>query len=155
MEALAQIFSPPPPPLPPPPPPPPPRHNLKPVAHGLMVSFDRQAGPIFGCALNQTIGSRVQWKAGLDNTVSTTPDVVTGSHQLSKFEIVVATFPVYHWWLNKPCSYSTFATVFLTALDFRSLNPTPQSWQQISFCCFNIFIDLFLHHKLKNTCSMK
>ena len=76
----------------------------KPVAHGLMVSFDRQAGPTFGCALNQTIGSRVQWKAGLDNTVSTTPDVVTGSHQLSKFEIVVATFTVYHWWSNKPCS---------------------------------------------------
>ena len=29
----------------------------KPVAHGLMVSFDRHAGPTFGCALNQTIGS--------------------------------------------------------------------------------------------------
>ena len=72
----------------------------KPVAHGLMVSFDRQAGPTFGCALSVWTEPdnwvRVQWKAGLDNTVSTTPDVVTGSHQLSKFDTVMATFTVYH-----------------------------------------------------------
>ena len=72
----------------------------KPVAHGLMVSFDRQAGPTFGCALSVWTEPdnwvRVQWKAGLDNTVSTTPDVVTGSHELLKFDTVVATFRVYH-----------------------------------------------------------
>ena len=47
---------------------------------------------------------RVQRTPGLDSTVSTTPDVVTGSHLLSTFDTVVATFTVYHWWLNKPCS---------------------------------------------------
>ena len=89
----------------------PPRNNLNASStDGLMVSFDRQAGPVFGCALlvvwtEPDNWVRVQCKAGLDNTVSTTSDVVTGSHQLSKFDTVAASFTNYHWWFNKPCSW--------------------------------------------------
>ena len=64
-----------------PPPPPPPQKKKtkkktktiwKPAACGLMVSFDRQAGPTFSCVLSVWTEPdnwvRVQCKAGLDNT---------------------------------------------------------------------------------------
>ena len=50
---------------------------------------------------------KVQKKTGLDNTMSTTPDVVTGCHQLSKFDTLVVTFTVFPWWLNNPCSWAS------------------------------------------------
>ena len=81
----------------------------KPLAHGLVVNFDRQSGPTFGCDVSVWTEPdnwvKVQWKTGLDNTVSTTPDVVTGSHQLPRLDTMVATFIVYHWWLSNPCSW--------------------------------------------------
>ena len=88
---------------------PPPQETIwKPVAHRLMVSFGRQAGPTFGCALlvwtEPDNWVRVQWKSGLDKTVST-PGVVTRSHKLSKWDTLVATFTDYHWWLNKSRSW--------------------------------------------------
>ena len=59
------------------------------------------------CELNQTIGSECNARLAL-----TTQDVVTGSHQLLKFDTVVATFTDYHWWLNKPCKSNATKTKF-------------------------------------------
>ena len=98
----------------------------KPVAHGPRVSFERHAGPTFDCALSVWTEPdnwvRVQWKAGLDSTVSTTPDVFTGSHQLSKIDTMAMTFAVYHRWLNKPCSWISKildSHIFLASIVFK------------------------------------
>ena len=82
-----------------------PRNNLKASSTWTDGEFWQTSWVHFRLCSEPDNWARVQWKAGLDNTVSTTPDVVTGSHQLSKFDTVVATFTDNHWWLNKSCSW--------------------------------------------------
>ena len=160
----------------------------KPLAHGLVVNFDRQSGPTFGCDVSVWTEPdnwvKVQWKTGLDNTVSTTPDVVTGSHQLPRLDTMVATFIVYRWWLSNPCSWiskivgsqipgwccvqvsfqgsraiiSQIMTGSVLLFNvchcfdwtwFSVTHPNPPILTTTCFCCFNIFIYSFLHHKSK------
>ena len=80
----------------------------KPVAHGQMVSYDRHAGPTFGCALSEWTETdnwvRVQWKAGLDNCVDNTPCCYRKPPAVNIWHRG-GDFTVYHWGLNKQCSW--------------------------------------------------
>ena len=67
-----------------------PRNNLKASSTCTDFEFWQTCWAHFQLCSVGVNWTRVHWKAGLDKTVSTTPDVVTGSHQRSKFDTVVA-----------------------------------------------------------------
>ena len=74
-----------------------PRNNLKVNSMGWSWVLTDMLGPLWAvlcpCELIQTTRSECNWRmVALENTVTTTSDVVPGSCQLSKFGTVVATF---------------------------------------------------------------